>query len=89
MNQRREAGMAVCNAPLPKKEAKQPQRVIYSAMRQANGVASMLSEIAEKCDYLGISCNAKMIEIDIVYRLSSIFLELHAINQRIMEHRCI
>lgn len=89
MNQRREAGMAVCDAPLPKKEAKQPQRVIYSAMRQANEVSSMLAQIAANCDYLGISCNAKLCEIDIIYRLASILGELNGINQHIMEHRCI
>lgn len=89
MNQRREAGMAVCNAPLPKKEAKQPQQIIFSAIKQANGVASMLAQIAANCDYLGISCNAKMIDIDIMYRLSSILGDLNGINQHIMEHRCI
>lgn len=89
MNQRREAGMAVCNAPLPKKEARQPQRVIFSAMKQANGVASMLAQIAANCDYLEISCDAKMNEIDIMYRLSSILGELNAINHHIMEHRSI
>lgn len=89
MNQRREAGMAVCNAPLPKKESKQPQRVIFDAAMQANAVASLLAQIARNCDYLGISCNAKMNEIDIMYRLSSILGELNAINHHIMEHRCI
>lgn len=89
MNQRREAGMAVCNAPLPKKESKQPQQIIFSAIKQANGVASMLAQIAANCDYLGINCNAKLNEIDIMYRLSSILGELNAINYHIMQHRSI
>lgn len=89
MYQRREAGMAVCNAPLPEKKKPGYQGEGYTAIMAANQVASMIAQIMKNCDYLGINPEAKFRELDITYSLHSILGKLNSLNHYIIENRTI
>lgn len=89
MNQRREAGMAVCNAPLPEKKKPGYQGEGYTAIMTANQVASMIAQIMKNCDYLGISPDNRFRELDLVYDLNRMLAKLRGVNQYIMNNRSI
>lgn len=87
MNQRREAGMAVCNAPLPEKKKPGYQGEGYTAIMTANQVASLIAQIMKNCDYLGVSPENQFRNLDIVYNLNCLLGRLKALNHYIMENR--
>lgn len=89
MNQRREAGMAVCNAPLPEKKKPGYQGEGYTAIMSANQVAIMIAQVMKNCDYLGISPENKLREMDLVYSLHRLLGRLNNLNQYIMDNRSI
>ena len=89
MNQRREAGMAVCNAPLPEKKKPGYQGEGYTAIMTASQVASMIATVMKNCDYLGISPENKLREMDLVYSLNRLLGKLNSLNQYIMDNRSI
>lgn len=89
MTERQKAGMAVCNAPLPEKKKPGYQGEGYTAIMTANQVGIMIAQIMKNCDYLGISPENRLRELDLVYSLNRLLSKLNALNQYIMDHRCL
>ena len=89
MTERQKAGMAVCNAPVPKSIKPGYRGEGYTAIMTASQVASMIATVMKNCDYLGVNPENRLRELDLVYSLNRLLGKLNALNQYIMDNRSI